>query len=233
MPPEDHTPATNTCEIIDLSEASPKWKNTPPMPAPRVMPDSVLLPDGTVLVMNGSFAGKADHAVNPVYGSEIYNPETNAWTQTADLRVPRLYHSTALLLPDATVMTAGLDEAFNPHPFHYPEYRLEIFKPPYLFKGDRPVVHSAPSGVTYGQAFDVQCADPASIQKAALLRAGSVTHSFNMDQRHVGLKITSRSGTAVKLEAPPNGNIAPPGVYLLFLLNGQGVPSMGQFISLT
>ena len=232
LPEARSTPATNTCEILDLNDAAPSWKSIAPMTTPRVMPDAVLLPDGTVLVMNGSSAGKADDAVNPVFQSELYNPSTNTWQTMGETRIPRLYHATALLLPDGTVMTAGMDEEFNPDPFHYPEYRLEIFYPPYLFKGPRPDLQAVPPTINYGVPFQVGCDNPSAIQSAALLRCGSVTHSFNMDQRHVGLDISARSAATLTLESPPNGNIAPPGYYLLFVLTAAGIPSLGKFIQL-
>jgi hypothetical protein len=232
LPEARSTPATNTCEILDLNEAVPEWKSIPSMFAPRVMPDAVLLPDGTVLVMNGSSAGKADDAADPVFQSEVYDPRTNTWKLMDHTRIPRLYHATALLLPDGRVMTAGMDEEFNPDPFHYPEYRLEVFYPPYLFKDPRPEVKSLPNTTSYGAPFNVACDTAASIQSAALLRCGAVTHSFNMEQRYVGLSIASRSAGALTLESPPNANIAPPGYYLLFILTADGVPSIGRFIQL-
>jgi hypothetical protein len=146
------------------------------------------------------------------------------------MRVPRLYHSTALLLPDGTVMTAGLDEAFNVEPYKYPEYRLEVFRPPYLFRGPRPVVDSAPQMITYGDAFEISTSTPQSIDAVALLRTGSVTHSFNMDQRYVELIITARLSGALIVQAPPNANIAPPGYYLLFIRDEHGVPSEARFV---
>jgi hypothetical protein len=230
LPPGTHTPATETCEILDMSNPQPAWKSAPSMFAPRVMPDAVLLPDATVLVMNGSAAGKADDAIAPVFQTDLYDPEGNQWSAMAKRRIPRLYHATALLLPDATVMTAGTDEAFNPEPFHYPEYRLEIFRPPYLFRGPRPEIVSAPATIPYGGSFQVGTTNPASIASAALLRNGAVTHSNNMDQRYVGLRITGRSATGLTIEGPPNAKIAPPGQYLLFILDGSKVPSKAKFV---
>ena len=227
------TPATNTCEILDFGDPVLKWKAASPMQAARVMPDSVLLPDGTVLVMNGSASGKADNAADPVFQTDLYDPVTDKWTTMCDTRIPRLYHATALLLADGTVLTAGTDEQYNPEPFHYPEYRLETFYPPYLFRGPRPQLHAAPGTVAYGTNFEIQCDDANSVASVAMLRNGSVTHSFNMDQRYVGLHIANRSGSTVTVAAPPNGNVAPPGFYLLFVLNVDGVPSAAQSVHLS
>ncbi len=226
------TPATNTCEVLDLGASSPAWQSAASMLHPRVMPDAVLLPDGTVLVMNGSSAGKADDAINPIFQAELYNPATNTWSPLCSMRTPRLYHSTALLLPDGRVLTAGNDEEFNQHPFHYHEYRVEVFSPPYLFKGPRPQIAVAPTTITYGASFIVETPDASSVTSAALICPGAVTHSFNMTQRYVGLSITARGASRMTLEAPPNSNVAPPGFYMLFLVTSAGVPSVAQFVRL-
>jgi hypothetical protein len=228
------TPASAECEILDLGVANPAWQMTAPLAHARVMPDVVLLPDSTVLATNGSASGFADNMEEPVYETELYDPATDTWTTLATMRVPRLYHATALLLPDARVLTAGTDGTFNPEPFNIPNTRVEIFTPPYLFKGPRPVVENAPAGVAYGQAFAVRCGpgQGASIASAVFMRPGSTTHGVNMDQRAVGLTITARAGDTLTLEAPPLPGIAPPGFYMLFLLNNQGVPSVAKFVHL-
>jgi hypothetical protein len=197
---------------------------------PRVMPDVVLLPDATVLVMNGSSTGVADDGITPVFGADLYDPATGSWAAMRPMRVPRLYHSTALLLPDGRVLTAGKDEEFNPDPFKYSEYRIEIFSPPYLFRGLRPAITNAPGSITYGASFAVQTPNGAAISAAALIRPGAVTHSFNANQRYVGLSIISHTAGSVTLQAPPTSTIAPPGHYMLFLLNNAGVPSVGHFL---
>ena len=221
--------ATNSCEVLDLGAPSPSWQLTAPMMRPRVMPDSVLLPDGKVLVMNGSSTGFADNGANPVFETEIYDPETDSWTQMASMSVPRLYHSTALLLPDGRVMTAGSDSMWNPGPFHVNQLRVELFSPPYLFAGPRPEIASAPTEVAWGEEFSVDSPQAASIDAASLVRCGSTTHSFNPDQRMLGLEIRSHTGSDLTLGAPPDGFVAPPGYYLLFLIN-NGVPSIAKFV---
>src|SRR6202035_1351662 len=144
---------------------------------------------------------------------------------------PRLYHSVALLLPDATVWFAG----GNPSHGTYVQ-QMEIYQPPYLFNADgslatRPSISSAPSNINYGNTFTVQTPDAASISAVVLVRNGAVTHSFGMDQREVGLSFTA--GTAsLNVTAPPDSNIAPPGYYMLFLLNNSGVPSVATFVQI-
>jgi hypothetical protein len=227
------TPATATCELLDVGAAPLGWQPAAALPQPRVMPDAVLLPDGTVLVVNGSSTGVADNGVNPVLGADLYDPATDTWTPLAAMRVPRLYHSTALLLPDGRVLTAGKDEEFNPPPFNYPEHRVEVFSPPYLFRGPGPVITAAPAHIDYGSAFDVQTPDAGAVTAACLIRPGAVTHSFNPDQRYVGLALagaSGASGASVTVQAPPDPFVAPPGHYLLFLRNAAGVPSVATFV---
>ena len=224
------TPATATCEILDLSAPDPAWQSAPPMLHPRVMPDAVLLPDGTVLVTNGSSTGVADNGLNPVFATDLYDPVLDVWSPMRAMKVPRLYHSVALLLPDGRVLAGGKDKDNNPTPFKWSEYRVEIFSPPYLFRGPRPTILSAPATVDHNALFTVVTPDAAAIATASLIRPGAVTHSFNHSQRFVGLTITARTGNSVTLKAPPDANIAPPGHYMLFLLNGLGVPSVAVFI---
>ena len=227
------TPATATCEMLDLEASPMAWTTVASMPHARVMPDAVLLPDRTVLVVNGSAAGVADDAVSPVFDADLFDPVSGAWTTLCAMRAPRLYHATALLLPDGRVLSAGTDKDFNVGDFHYSEYRLEIFKPPYLFRGPQPVIAGAPGQVGYGVSFDVQTPQAGTIASVALMRPGSVTHSFNMEQRHVGLTIETRHGGGLTLKAPPNANVAPPGHYMLFLVDDDGVPSVASWIHVT
>jgi PKD repeat protein len=148
---------------------------------------------------------------------------------------PRLYHSNALLLPDATVLLAG----GNPTRGTF-ERHLEIYSPAYLFKADgtaatRPVITSItpapPASVGYGATFQVQTPDASNIGSVALVRPGAPTHAFDMEQRHVKLAFTAGSGV-LNVTTPPNGNIAPPGYYMLFILNSAGTPSIATFVRL-
>ena len=143
----------------------------------------------------------------------------------------RLYHSVAMLLPDATVWLAG----GNPTRGTY-EPHVEVYQPPYLFQSNgslatRPTITSAPATISYGNNFTVQTPNAANIASAVLVRNGSVTHAFGMDQRMVGMSFTAGSGS-LTVTAPPNGNIAPPGYYMLFLLNTAGVPSVSTFVQI-
>jgi hypothetical protein len=152
------------------------------------------------------------------------------------MRVARLYHSTALLLPDARVLTAGRDHAWNEDPYKWPERRVEIFSPPYLENGNpRPVIQSVSNEKpVYGQSFTVtlnSAVSASNIGSAVLMAPGSVTHGFDQGQRAVKLAINNKSGNTLTLTAPPNGRVAPPGYYMLFVVSNQGVPSVAKFVN--
>jgi len=227
----DDDPSTNTVELLDLGAANPGWQYVAPMRYRRVLCDSVLLPDGKVLVIGGSSTGRSDVAADPVLPAELYDPSAGTWTELAPINCPHLYHSTALLLPDGRVIRGGKDGQFQRNPFKYFEHRLEFFQPPYLFARSRPQVSSAPASGGYGQEVTIGCPAPAGIAGVALIRCGAVTHGFHMDQRYVGLEITGTSASDLTVRFPPDGNVAPPGAYLLFLLDAAGTPSRASIVT--
>ena len=222
------TAPTKTAEVLDLKVG--KWRNVSPMSFARKHANSTLLPDGTVLVTGGSRSVAFNDAAGAIFAAELWNPETEGWTLMASAAVPRIYHSTALLLPDGRVLSAG---GGRPKAKNGGVHNLnaEIFEPPYLFKGARPVVTAAPATAELGAQFDIQT-DPAGVAKVTLLRLGSVTHTFNMNQRIIRLQVTKQSGS-VSVTLPSNQNLLLRGHYLLFVLNQAGVPSIGRVISIT
>jgi galactose oxidase len=216
---------TNTAEIIDLNVATPTWRWTGSMAYARRHLNATILPTGQVLVTGGtSGTGFSDEA-QAVHAAELWDPTTGKWTTLASNAVNRVYHSTSLLLRDGRVLhTGGGDAAGNTN-----HYDAEIFSPPYLFKGARPSIASAPSTVTYGQSFFVGNSNPTTITRVTWIRVGSVTHAFDMNQRFVELSFV-RTTEGLTVKAPANPNLAPPGHYLLFILNGNGVPSTARIV---
>jgi hypothetical protein len=197
------------------------------------MPDAVLLPNGTVFVCNGSDSGRGHNAGRPVTEAEVYDPDTNNWSKAGRQSIGRLYHATALLLPDGRVLAAGTDCSWNPYDYGKNEMKLEIFSPPYCF-GDRPDIGSnIKSPLFHGEDISVPTDDADEIDSAALVRCGSVTHSFNSDQRYVGLRILERRANSVRVAVPSDSSVAPPGPYMLFLLNRRRIPSIGRFVVLS
>ena len=220
-------PTSNTTYVLDMNAASPRWRQTASMAFPRAHHNLTLLPDGNVLVTGGERMSDGIDISEAVFEAELWSPATETWSTLSAMTVPRLYHGSALLLPDARVLVAGsgnLGGAID-------QLSAEIFSPPYLFKGARPAIASAPSRIEYGTAFDVLTPDAASITSVSLVRPGSVTHTFDRDQRF--LELTFRqSADGLSIDAPANANLAPPGYYMLFLVNGNGVPSVAAFVRL-
>ena len=227
------SPSTNTSEMIDLSAASPKWVYGPNMSQPRIEMNATILPNGRVLALGGSL--NDEDTTTASLKADLYDPGTNTFSAAGAEVYARLYHSVSLLLPDGTVWVAG----GNPQRGTY-EPHMEIYSPAYLFNADgtpatRPTITSTSSSViAYGGAFQVQTPDAASISSVVLMRNGAVTHAFDMDQRYVGLSFTTGTGV-LNVTGPPNGNIAPPGYYMLFILSNAGVPSVAKMaqVSLT
>jgi hypothetical protein len=216
-------PPTATAEIIDLNAATPAWKFTGAMHFARRQHNAVILPDGKVFIVGGSNGSGFDNSNSKVLPTEMWNPATGAFTTMASIATYRGYHSTALLLPDGRVLSAG-GNVGGPN--------AQLFSPPYLFAGARPTINSAPTSAGYGQTAFVGTPDATSISQVTFIRAGSVTHTNDMSQRFMRLSFTKTS-TGLNVVMPANANIAPPGYYLLFILNGSGVPSVGSMVQIS
>jgi galactose oxidase len=242
-------PPTANAETIDLSQAHLAWQAAKPMNFPRRQHNATILPDGTVLVTGGTRGGGAPgtaEAFNdldpgqPVHIAELWDPKTGQWTMLAAEQTDRCYHSTAVLLPDGKVLSAGSGEfilnegtpqqvANNPQDTHHD---AQVFSPPYLFKGPQPQITSAPDSVHYGDTFRIGTAKPEQIATISLIRLSSVTHSFNAGQR-INFLPSQVVGGTLTATAPPNANACPPGHYMLFIVSLEGVPSVAKIIQVS
>jgi hypothetical protein len=227
---------TSTAETIDLTGAG-TWSFVGSMSVARRQVNATLLADGKVLVTGGTNATgfNSPPTTSAVLAAELWDPANpGQWTKLSSMTHHRLYHSTALLLPDARVLSVGSGQPAASGLTD--DYTAEIFSPPYLFNADgtpatRPVITSAPANVAYGQAISVKTASAASIARVTLIRLSAVTHSFNQNQRMNVLTFTRGSG-AITVTAPLNANLAPPGHYMLFIVNASGVPSAAKIVKL-
>jgi hypothetical protein len=212
-------------EIIDVSFLSPAsaWSLTAPLPDPnlRRQCSAVLLPDNTVLVAGGVNA--------PNSPCMLFDPVGNLWSPMADLPSVRMYHSVMILLPSGKVMMSGwANDA--------PSGTIDVYSPPYLFKGARPSISSAPATVNFGQQFTVSTPDATSIVKVTLVKPMAVTHQTESNQRVIELFFLHDHVHPNNLiVTAPNGSphtFAPRGYYMLFVVNGAGVPSVAKWINL-
>jgi hypothetical protein len=231
----DKRDAVDKVSMVDLTAAAPHYVAGPPMCLARLHLNAVILPDHTVFVCGGSL--KQEDEPLSRRQAEIYDPATNTWRLMATATVPRLYHSTAVLLPDGRVVSAGGNPeggksvAWEP-PDPEEEMRLEVFSPPYLFKGARPVITSVPTQWSYAQSITISTANAGNIKWVSIIRPGLTTHSFDSNQRLVDLDIISQGAATVAARLTNNPNLAPPGWYMLFIVNLQGVPSIAKWIHL-
>lgn len=218
--------ATATAEIIDMADAAPAWRRIVDMNFPRRNVNCVLLPDGKLLTCSGIRHFKWDADPGYVYEAELFDPQAETWAVMAPMAVGRQYHSVSLLLADGRVLNVGSQSAI------VREMRMEVYSPPYLFRGPRPKISSAPATAAYDDDFLVESPDSCRIDRIVFIRPTSVTHHTNTDQRYLPLKWQRDSHCGLRITAPANAQLAPPGCYMLFILDDCGVPSMGKFIQL-
>ena len=228
---------TAAAEKIDLNQSSPVWTTAGTMKFPRRQMNATLLADGSVLVTGGTSGAGFNNQAGAVRDAELWNPATGTWTTMARESQTRTYHSTALLLPSGRVLSSGSGEGGG-ITLANSEFTAQVYSPPYLFKADgsaapRPSITSAPSTLHYNQIFTVETPNVASVTKGTLIRLSSVTHAFNQSQLVYHLAFTRPAGTTTTLsaKAPAGGSYAPPGPYMLFILNGSGVPSMARMVT--
>jgi len=201
-------------EMIDLPVLSgtPEWKKAADLHYDRVNVNVVLLPDDTVLVCGGAPAGTP---------CEIYHPDHDIWHDAAPLEFTRGYHSTALLLPDATVLVADWNSG-----------RMELYSPPYLFRGPRPTYTLPDHHIHHDAEFSIYSPDACRIKKMGFMRPSAVTHHTDPEQRYIPLHFDRHGKCELRIRAPKSGTIAPPGYYMLFIVDDCGIPSEARFIQL-
>jgi galactose oxidase len=218
---------TSTVETFDLNVPGATFQAAPSMNYARRQINTTVLPDGRVLVTGGTSAPGFNNASGAVLTPELWDPAKGTWTTVAPMKTVKLYHSTAVLLPDARVLSAG----------GVPSDRsAEIYSPPYLFNSDgtaavRPSITVAPQRIAYNQSFDVETPDADRIASVALIGLPATTHGMNFNQRFLRLPFTTGAGR-VTVTAPAKATLAPPSFYYLFILDGKGVPSEARVLVL-
>jgi galactose oxidase len=208
-------------------------QRTGDMAVTRSFANGVALPDGQVFVVGGQATPVPFTDTDARMSPEIWNPVTGTWTVLAPMAVPRTYHSVALLLPDGKVFVGGGGLCTNCTTTNHLDG--EIFTPPYLLNADgseraRPAIVTAPSAANVGSTIAVTTGAP--VKSFALMRMSTVTHTVNTDQRRIPLTPASVSGTTASLRLPTDPGILVPGQYMLFAVDGNGVPSVATTLAI-
>jgi hypothetical protein len=218
-------PATNTAEIAEPSGTfGLARRDVPPMQHARMHVGPVILPTGQIVIFGGNL--KADQS--PVLHPEMFDPESETWSPTVwtPATVARMYHQVALLLHDGRVWTAGSTPSADAK-----EVRVEIFNPWYISE-TRPTISGNPTGGAYGSTITIPTPNAAAITKVSLVKVSATTHHYNTDQRLIWLQKVSNTNSSITVKAPINNKLAPPGYYLIHVLNNAGVPSVGAYIKI-
>jgi PKD repeat protein len=228
--------------VLNTANVGAGFPQVPPansIQVPRAHHNTVQLPDSSMVVIGGGLGntdpGDVPEVVGgnhlydgPVFSTEVYRPDSNTWTLGPSNIQRRTYHSTAVLLPDGRVLSAGDDrESKRNHPS---QWVAEYYKPAYLFKGARPSIGGAPPAAGYHAAITVSTADAESIGSVVLTQPAATTHGVDMQQRTINMAPTVADSGHISVTTPTNPNVAPPGYYMMFLVNNQGVPSTARWI---
>ena len=233
-PNYDESDAHSNAHVITLGtpKTNPSVQKVPNMTYSRSFANGVVLPDGTVIVTGGQAYARPFTDTTAQFVPELFNPATNTWTQMNPMAIPRTYHSTALLLPDATVFQGGGGVCGGCGVNHLD---AEIFVPPYLLNADgsrrtRPVINSVAGTVRLGATLSITTS--AAVTRFSLVRMGSATHTVDTDQRRVPLT-PSGSGTSYTVGIPSDAGVALPGYWFLFAMDSAGTPSVARIVKVT
>jgi hypothetical protein len=217
--------------IVDLKDDNPRFVDGPSLDKGTRYPQTSILPDDNVLVSGGSedYRGRSD---SNILEARLYHTDSNTFERVADPLVGRNYHSGSVLLPDGRVMFFGSDSLFadkaNTKPGKF-EQRIEIYTPPYLYRGDRPELKGGDRTIGLGKQATYTSAQAESIKKMRLIRPSATTHVTDVDQRSIAVDFTA-DGDKVTVTLPKNRNLVPAGWYMLFAVDDQGIPSQAQWV---
>lgn len=212
--------------VIDFNSQTPAWRSVPSMQNARYEHNLTIAADGKVYAVGGASVVSQETS-NGTLSLEMFDPDTETWSTMASMTDKRMYHSTSLLLPDGRILSAGTGRlGTNPNIL-----TAQLYSPGYLFKGNRPVITSAPASAEYGQTITIDSAQAQSIQKVSFIPLGSNTHTLDMNQTYLELNF-NKVGNTLEVQMPTDKNLAVIGDYMLFIIDGNGVPSVAKIMSL-
>lgn len=221
-------PSQKMTSLLDMTTDTPVWSNGGDMHSGRSFHNVTMLPTGKALAIGGAnIVSDFARANQSTVTAEQWDPATNTWTQMAAPAKPRMYHSVSILLPDGRVLSAGggrLSPATD-------QLNAQIYSPPYLFQGPRPVIASAPTTAGHNSTITITSPNAADINKITLATLASVTHTADWNQHFMELPFT-KSGDTLTITMPANTSIAPENYYMLFAINSNGVPSEAKTLKL-
>ncbi len=217
--------STNRAAIIDLTGPTPVITNIASMHHARKFQNGVMLPTGEVLMIGGNTSGTKFSDAGTVLTAEVWDPDTGLWTELSDMSVPRNYHSIALLNTDGTVLSGGGGLCGSCAANHQD---AQVFSPGYLYNASgalatRPNITAAADSFFAGEPFSVLA--NAGMQRFSLIKMSSTTHGVNSDVRQLAVSYTEDAPGQYTLNPSPNVNVLTPGYWMLFAIDGQGVPS--------
>lgn len=220
-----------SAEMIEFNGGTlgASWQRLRDMNFARTNINAVALPNGKILLIGGHSNGQK-WSPTPVLPTEIYDPETDTYATTAMLNAPRQYHSVCILLPDGRVFAAG---GVAPGTADHDQHTMELYTPGYLTGDPQPVISNVTATLAFGTPFTIDTPQAADIGSIVLLAPISVTHHTDSGQRYIKLPIQSRTASTLDSLAPANGNIAPPGYYMIFIVTNSGIPSVGRFVKIS
>jgi hypothetical protein len=224
--------STARTALIDVAAPDPHWVRGPNLARPTRYPTTVLLPTDSVLVTGGSRYYRGMHGSDN-RDTRIYDAATNSFSPAANSITGRDYHSGGILLPDGSVLTLGGNPLFGntsdtaPQTFNQ---EIDVYFPPYMFRGSRPRIMTAPKVLKPGHSYLIKVSQASSIQYLRLMRPDNATHVTDVNERSVAIKFRKAGDGELKITLPQNSNLVPPSYYMLFAVNHKGVPSTAYWV---
>lgn len=229
------TSVAATVEMIDFQEKNPQWVQQEDLIQPATQNNAVVLPDGKVLIIGGRTSGRGPWVNSFHY--QMFDPEWGEIDPLVETTIPRHDHSTALLLPDATVIAMGGNRTDlgggNEVDLDAGVPVAQIYSPSYLFKGPRPVIEAGPTEISYNSSFEVEVSGGSGkVKLINIIRPGPVSHNWDWSNRYVQLAFDEEGGGKLIVKAPAVPGLAVPGFYMLFVVSDEGVPSVAKLVHL-